>query len=137
MRYELTFNDGSSIALLEDSVIEPSNSIYVRNRLRLHVIDGNVASFVSVFDDKTKIEHMIFKAFYDEGELAYSYDLEYYTIVADVGRKLIQTVDSQTGIVSSVYHLVAILEQPTPIEREEPIPDPEAEEIISILLGGE
>ena len=138
MRVELTFKDGSSIALLDSSVLEPSGSLYVRNRFRIYVIDGNVATFVSAFSDKDNLDEMVFTAYRDDtDEIMYQYELSHYTIVADIGRKHFETTNPQTGEIVSTYQLVAILEQPTPIEREEPIPDPETEEIINILLGGE
>lgn len=138
MRVELTFKDGSSIALLDSSTLEPSGSLYVRNRFRAYVPDGNVASFVSAFSDEDNLDEMLFTAYMDEtNDIAYQYELHHYTIVADISRKRFEKTNMQTGDVETYYNLVAILEQPTPIEREEPIPDPETEEIINILLGGE
>lgn len=137
MRIELTFKDGTSIALLEDSSIEPSTSLYIRNKLRLYVIDGNVASFVAVFSNKDNLDDMYLTAYIDNDEILYEHHLEHYTLVSDIGRKLFQYSDAATGELISEYRLVAVIEQPTPIEREEPVPDPETEEIINILLGGE
>lgn len=138
MRVDLTFKDGTTIALLESSTLIPSGSFYVRNRFRIHVIDGNVAAFTSLFENEDNLDDMLFTGYFDDGQtIAFQHELHHYTIVSDIGRKFIEMTDTTTGEVISYYNLVAILEQPTPIEREEPIPDPETEEIINILLGGE
>lgn len=138
MIIELIFKDGTGIRLLESSSLIPSSSIYVRNQFRVHVIDGNVASFVEVFSNKYNLDEMTFIGYFDDGEtVAFRHDLKYYNIVSDIGRKLFEMTNASTGETISYYNLVAVLEQPTPIERQEPIIDPEAEEVIDILMGVE
>lgn len=135
MTQDLMFKDGTTIDLLEDSAIQPSGSIFIRNKFLIHAQDGDLATFVALFANTDNLDEMLFTGYNVAGEVMYQHHLYHYTIVSDIGRKYIETVDSTTGEVSSTYHLVATLEQPTAAERESH--DHEAEEIMNILLGVE
>lgn len=138
MRVELTFKDGTTIGLSSNSVLEPSGNVYVRNRFYVYAPDGYVPSFVSLFSDEDNLDEMLFIAYADdEDRVLFRHELHHYNIVAQIGRKLLEEVDTSTGEKTSYYRLYAVLEQPTPIERQEPIPDPETEEVLNILLGVE
>lgn len=135
MRQELTLKDGTTIALLGTSALELSGNINVRNRFYAYVIDGDVATFVSLFSDIDNLEEMTFTGYDESGEIAYQHRLKYYNIVSSIGRDRIEKTDSETGETTFEYNLKAVLEQPTASERTEPSPDPETEEILNILLG--
>lgn len=137
MVVELTFKNGNTIRLLEESAIVPSGDVYVRNKFEVHAPDVDMTAFVLNFSDVENLDYMQFVAYSDDTtrrEL-FRHVLEHYTVVSSIGRKLIESTNPNTGAKQSVYHLYAVLEQPTPIERGEPVPDPETEEIVDILLG--
>ena len=135
MRQDLMFKDGTLIDILNESVLEPSGNAYIRNKFQIHVGDGDLAEFMTLFADPANLDEMLFTGYNDDNEIIYQHHIYYYDIVSNIGRKLFETVNSETGTVTSVYHLVVTLEQPTAAERE--AHDHEAEEIMDILLGVE
>lgn len=138
MRLELTFKNGNTIVLADNSAIEVSGSLYARNKFRVYAPDAGVASFFTYFSDPENLDEMLFIGYADNtDDVLFRQELAHYTIVAEIGRKLFESTNPNTGDKISSYQMYAVIEQPTPIEREEPVPDPETEEIIDILLGRE
>ena len=138
MRLELTFKNGTTLIVSENSVIEPSGSLDVRNKLRVFAPDVNLPAFVSMFSDEENLDELLFVGYVDDtDDEIFRHELHHYTIVAELGKKHFESTDPATGEKISTYLLTAVLEQPTPIEQGEPVPDPETEEILDILLGRE
>lgn len=52
-----------------------------------------------------------------EPQLLYSTTARQYTILAEIGRKRVDTIDPLTAQITSEMHLVAVLEQPLYIEQ--------------------
>lgn len=135
MTQTLMFKNGDTLSILNESVLIPSGSVFVRNKFSVHVTDGDFTSFLTAFSNTENLGEMLFTGLNDEGEVIFQHHLYNYNIVSDIGRKLIETTDTETGEVTKVYHFVAMLEQPT--KSEGGGSDPEADEIVDILLGRE
>lgn len=135
MTQTLMFKNGDTLSILNESVLIPSGSVFVRNKFSVHVEDGDFMSFLTAFSNTENLGEMLFTGLNDDGEVMFQHHLYNYNIVSDIGRKLIETTNTETGEVTKVYHLVAMLEQPT--KSEGGGSDPEADEIVDILLGRE
>ena len=135
MTQTLMFKNGDTLSILNESVLIPSGSVFVRNKFSVHVEDGDFMSFLAAFSNTENLGEMLFTGLNDDGEVMFQHHLYNYNIVSDIGRKLIETTDTESGEVTKVYHLVAMLEQPT--KSEGGGSDPEADEIVDILLGRE
>lgn len=135
MTQTLMFKNGDTLSILNESVLIPSGSVFVRNKFSVHVTDGDFTSFLTAFSNTENLGEMLFTGLNDDGEVMFQHHLYNYNIVSDIGRKLIETTNTETGAVTKVYHLVAMLEQPT--KSEGGGSDPEADEIVDILLGRE
>ena len=136
MTQTLMFKNGVTVQILNDSVLIPSGSTYIRNKFAVHMLDGDFTPFVTMFSDTDNMSEMLFTGYDDDGEtVLFQHHLYNYNLVSDLGRKLFETTDTETGKVTKVYHLVAMLEQPT--KSEGGGSDPEADEIVDILLGRE
>lgn len=133
MTQTLMFKNGDTLSILNESVLIPSGSVFVRNKFSVHVEDGDFMSFLTAFSNTENLGEMLFTGLNDDGEVMFQHHLYNYNIVSDIGRKLIETTNTETGEVTKVYHLVAMLEQPT--KSEGGGSDPEADEIVDILLG--
>lgn len=135
MTQTLMFKNGDTLSILNESVLIPSGSVFVRNKFSVHVEDGDFMSFLTAFSNTENLGEMLFTGLNDDGEVMFQHHLYNYNIVSDIGRKLIETTNTETGEVTKTYHLVAMLEQPT--KSEGGGSDPEADEIVDILLGRE
>lgn len=133
MTQELMFKDGTTLEILNESSLVPSGSIYVRNKIDIYVADGDLMGFLAKFSNEENLSEMLFTGYDELGEIIYQYHLYNYKIVSEIGKKLIETANSETGEVSAVTRLIAVLEQPTAAEGGG---SEEAEEIMNILLGG-
>ena len=135
MTQTLMFKNGDTLSILNESVLIPSGSVFVRNKFSVHVADGDFMSFLTAFSNTENLSEMLFTGLNDDGEVIFQHHLYNYNIASDISKKLIETIDTETGKVTKTYHLVAMLEQPT--KSEGGGSDPEADEIVDILLGRE
>lgn len=129
----ITLKDGTVFNVLNDTVIQPSGSVFVRNKFIVHAADGDLASFVAMFSNIANLEDITFTGLSDDGSILFVHHLHRYNIVAEIGKKLVEVSTGEAGETEREYQLVAILEQPTRYESG----GGEEAEILDILLGVE
>ena len=114
----------------KETVIYPSGNAAVRNRLEIHLAEDAMswADFEALLaGDLSEItleeyaEQATSAGADDEQpaepKLLYSITARQYTILAEIGRKRVDTIDPLTAQITSEMHLVAVLEQPLYIEQ--------------------
>lgn len=114
----------------KETVIYPSGVAAVRNRLEIHLAEDAMswADFEALLaGDLSEItleeyaEQATAASADDEQpakpQLLYSTTARQYTILAEIGRKRVDTIDPLTAQITSEMHLVAVLEQPLYIEQ--------------------
>ena len=114
----------------KETVIYPSGNAAVRNRLEIHLAEDDMswADFEALLaGDLSEItlqeyaEQATAAGADDEQpakpQLLYSTTARQYTILAEIGRKRVDTIDPLTAQITSEMHLVAVLEQPLYIEQ--------------------
>ncbi len=114
----------------KETVIYPSGNAAVRNRLEIHLAEDAMswADFEALLaGDLSEItleeyaEQATTGGADDEQpakpQLLYSTTARQYTILAEIGRKRVDTIDPLTAQITSEMHLVAVLEQPLYIEQ--------------------
>ena len=114
----------------KETVIYPSGNAAVRNRLEIHLAEDAMswADFEALLaGDLSEItleeyaEQATSAGADDEQpaepQLLYSTTARQYTILAEIGRKRVDTIDPLTAQITSEMHLVAVLEQPLYIEQ--------------------
>lgn len=114
----------------KETVIYPSGNAAVRNRLEIHLAEDAMswADFEALLTgDLSEItleeyaEQATAAGADDEQpaepKLLYSTTARQYTILAEIGRKRVDTIDPLTAQITSEMHLVAVLEQPLYIEQ--------------------
>lgn len=113
----------------KETVIYPSGNAAVRNRLEIHLDEDTMswAAFAALLagdlSEITLEEYAEQPAASADDEqpakpqLLYSTTARQYTILAEIGRKRVDTIDPLTAQITSEMHLVAVLEQPLYIEQ--------------------
>lgn len=104
----------------KETVIYPSGNAAVRNRLEIHLAEDAMswADFEALLaGDLSEITLEEYAEQADDPQLLYSTTARQYTILAEIGRKRVDTIDPLTAQITSEMHLVAVLEQPLYIEQ--------------------
>ena len=129
-----TFADGTQKTVLTDTTIYPTGSSMIRSHMELHMAEDamTLEAFEEFLSDKEKTIKITLTMTDDAGDVLYENDYSYFVILAEVGKKTVQVIDTETGAVTEEKHLVARLEQLTYIEQQ--LQDLE---IVDILLGRE
>ena len=120
MALNITFANGKTYEVLDNTVIYPSGSSNVHSRMEIHMAEDvmDLDSFVALMGDENATMTQRHVKTDDEGKVLYDYTYTYYIAVSEVGKKRCEVVNTQTGEVVSEYHLVAILEQLTYTEQK-------------------
>ena len=114
----VTFANGKEIDVLDDTVVLPSGTSAVRNKMEIHVDKDAMTldAFVALFSEEALREIRIKEVADDMTQ----YDIRYtdYGIVASVGLQRVEKYDVASSQVEVSVHLVAVLEQYTYIEKQ-------------------
>lgn len=117
--------NGKEYEVTQNTVLYPSGSAAVRNRLEIHIMEDKMArdEFFAIFADASKLQEIKIvetddnKTEEDPNFLKYETVCKDYTEPAFIGIKRIDTIEPTDGQVISETHYVAELEQPLYIER--------------------
>ena len=117
--------DGKEYEVTQNTVLYPSGSAAVRNRLEIHIMEDKMTrdEFFAIFADASKLQEIKIvetddnKTEDDPDFLKYETVCKDYTEPAFMGIKRIDTIEPTDGQVISETHYVAELEQPLYIER--------------------
>ena len=117
--------DGKEYEVTQNTVLYPSGSAAVRNRLEIHIMEDKMSrdEFFAIFADASKLQEIKIvetddnKTEEDPNFLKYETVCKDYTEPAFMGIKRIDTIEPTDGQVISETHYVAELEQPLYIER--------------------
>lgn len=117
--------DGKEYEVTQNTVLYPSGSAAVRNRLEIHIMENKMTrdEFFAIFADASKLQEIKIvetddnKTEDDPDFLKYETVCKNYTEPAFMGIKRIDTIEPTDGQVISETHYVAELEQPLYIER--------------------
>ena len=117
--------NGKEYEVTQNTVLYPSGSAAVRNRLEIHIMEDKMArdEFFAIFADASKLQEIKIvetddnKTEEDPNFLKYETVCKDYTEPAFMGIKRIDTIEPTDGQVISETHYVAELEQPLYIER--------------------
>ena len=129
----ITLKDGTVFNVLNNTVIQPSGSVFVRNKFLIYAENGELVPFVTMLSNTANLEDIVFDGLSDDGTIVFRHFLHRYNILAEVGRKLVEVSTGEAGEVTREYQLFAVLEQPTVYESG----GGEESEILDILLGVE
>lgn len=121
---KITIN-GKEYEVTQNTVLYPSGSAAVRNRLEIHIMEDKMTrdEFFAIFADTSKLQEIKIvetddnKTEDDPDFLKYETVCKDYTEPAFIGIKRIDTIEPTDGQVISETHYVAELEQPLYIER--------------------
>lgn len=130
-----TFLDGTSYQVLDNTTVFPSGSPAIRSYMEIHMAENamTMEEFEALLSDENKTRAITFTMINDETEeIIFQDTYKYFIVLAEVGKKIIATVSTETGETLKENHLVARLEQLTDIEQQ--LQDLE---IVDILLGRE
>lgn len=114
----VTFANGKEIDVLDDTVVLPSGTSAVRNKMEIHVDKDAMTldAFVALFSEEAMQEIRIKEVV--DGETKYDILYTDYGIVASVGLQRVEKHDVVSSQVNTSIHLVAVLEQYTYIEKQ-------------------
>lgn len=114
----VTFANGKSIEVLNDTVVWPSGMSTVRNKMEIHVAKDamSIDEFVALFSEEALKEIRIKEVADDKTQ----YDIRYtdYGIIASIGLQRVEKYDVASSQIETAVHLVAVLEQYTYIEKQ-------------------
>ncbi|MBR0341014.1 MAG: hypothetical protein IJH64_01940 [Oscillospiraceae bacterium] len=130
-----TFLDGTQYEVLDNTTVYPSGSPMIRSHMELHMAEDamTIEEFETLLSDENKTRTITFTMINDETEeVIFQNTYSYYVVLAEVGKKIVETVSTETGQTLKEKHLVARLEQLTDTEQQ--LRDLE---IVDILLGRE
>ena len=119
------FIDGKEYTVTQHTVLYPSGSAAVRNRIEIHIAEDQMTrdEFFALFSEPSKLQEIkIFetddtKTAEDPAYLKYETVCTGYTEPLFLGVKRIDTIEPTEGRTLSETHFVAELEQPLYIER--------------------
>ena len=117
--------NGKEYEVTQNTILYPSGSAAVRNRLEIHVTEDKMTrdEFFALFADVSKLQEIKIvetddnKTEDDPDFLKYETVCKDYTEPAFIGIKRIDTIEPTDGQVISETHYVTELEQPLYIER--------------------
>lgn len=113
--------NGKEYEVCKETVIYPSGSPSIRNRLEIHMKESDNLKYVDfekLFSEDNIPETLRISEYSDTtNELINEIECKYYTEILSIGKKRIDTTDSLTGEVKSELHFVVELEQLLYIER--------------------
>jgi hypothetical protein len=120
MSLNITFGNGKTYSVYDDTVIFPSNDVNVRNRMEIHMSEQIISlnDFITLMSDENATMTMRHVKTDTLNNVIYDNTYTYYILLAEIGKRRCDIVDVKTGTVRSAYHLVAVLEQPTAVEQE-------------------
>lgn len=120
MALKITFGNGKTYEVHNDTIVMPSGVANVRSRMEIHMAEDvmGVDEFINLMSDENNTMTMRHVATNDNGDVLYDFTYTYYIAVSQIGKKRCDVVDTQTGEASSEYHLVAVMEQLTYQEQK-------------------
>lgn len=113
--------DGVERDVLENTVIYPSYNTAIRNRFEIHM-DSEAMSlddFIALFSDENTSEIHLINEINADSEVQKTDTVYYdYSIISSIGLQRAMSSDIKTGEPTETINLVAVLEQPTYIEKQ-------------------
>lgn len=116
----ITFANGKTYPVHEDTTIYPSGNRNIRNRMEIHIAEDKITfdNFIALVSDEKATMTMRHTMTDDANKIIYDHTYTYYIALAEVGKRRCDVVNVETGEVRSEYHLVAVLEQLTETEQK-------------------
>lgn len=120
MEIKVFLANNTEYSALEDTLVYPSGVSNVRNHMEIHFSDDSmsVEDFVALMSNPENLSTIRVVKSNDNGGVEYDNTYTHYVIPKVVGKKRIDKVDNNTAVVTSEYHLVAVIEQLTYIEQK-------------------
>lgn len=117
---QLTFNNGLTFPIHDDTVIYSAVNINSRSKMAIHIPESVMLldDFIALVSDENATMHMTISEIDENHNLVRETPYVYYIALAEVGKRRCDVIDVQTGAVISEYHLVAVLEQLTATEQK-------------------
>lgn len=120
MALKITFGNGKTYEVHNDTIVMPSGVANVRSRMEIHMAENamKMDDFIALLSNEDNTMTMRHVKTDDEGKVIYDFTYTYYIAVSEIGKKRCDVVNVQTGEASSEYHLVAVMEQLTYQEQK-------------------
>ena len=114
----VTFANGNKINVLEDTVVYPSGTSTVRNKMEIHADKDSMSldEFIVLFNDESMNEIRIQEVI--DGKTKYDTLYKDYGIISSIGLKRVEKYNVSSSQIETSVHLVAVLEQLTYIEKQ-------------------
>lgn len=116
----ITFANNITYTVHEDTVVYPWGGVNTRNKMEIHMPEEamSLEDFIALVSNENNTVTMRHVSIDDRGKVVYDNTYQYYTVLAEVGKRRCDMIDLETGEVTSAFHLVAVLEQLSQTERK-------------------
>lgn len=114
MDLTLVFADGTTQAALTETTVFPSGSVNYRSYAEIHLAEDAMTldELETLFKNELKTSKIHFILTQD-GTVYSDQVYDNFILLTECGKKMSSAVDSTTGMVTEIMHLVVRLEQPT------------------------
>ena len=111
---------GGEYNALDDTIAYPSDSAQLRSRMEIHMAENEMSldSFVKLMSNEEKTKTIRVVKRNNDNIVEYDNTYTYYIVPREIGKKMVDVVDHETGAARSEHHLVAVLEQLTYTEQK-------------------